>query len=108
MIGNPDGDADGNIPIEILAEQYSVDPISMSKVKKKFDEFDSDGSGEIDEGEFKDMLTFFMKVKSLDDVPPQRFQRFWQEVGSVVHLTVKITLIRKFCIWIKCWGCFKS
>ena len=88
MIGNPDGDADGNVPIEILAEQYGVDPISMSKVKKKFDEFDSDGSGEIDEGEFKDMLTFFMKVKSLDDVPPQRFQRFWQEVGRVVNLTV--------------------
>ena len=47
------------------------------KVKKKFDEFDEDGSGEIDPHEFKQMIAFFMKVKNMDDIPESRLNRYW-------------------------------
>lgn len=52
----------------------------MMKIKKKFDEFDVDGSGEIDPEEFKAMIVFFLKVKDISDLPAARVQRFWAEI----------------------------
>jgi Ca2+-binding EF-hand superfamily protein len=77
-IGDPTKES--TVSVEGLADTYNVDRSQMMKVKKKFDEFDADGSGEIDHHEFKQMLAFFMRVKNIDDIPEQRVARFWAEI----------------------------
>ena len=71
---------ESSLGVDYLAKKYKVDIGQMMKIKKKFDEFDVDGSGEIDPEEFKAMIVFFLKVKDISDLPAARVQRFWAEI----------------------------
>ena len=66
--------------VDALSKQYNVDVFQMGKVRKCFDEFDVDGSGEIDQEEFKGILAFFLGVTDINDMPPKRLERFWQQI----------------------------
>jgi len=72
--------ASDDASVDQIAKKYRLDVSQVMKLKKKFDEFDADKSGEIDQEEFKAMLVFFMKVKNIDDIPAPRIKRFWQEI----------------------------
>ena len=54
----------------------------MRRVRKKFDEFDADGSGEIDGSEFKDMVAFFMKAKHVVDISDEKLKDYWEVIDT--------------------------
>jgi Ca2+-binding EF-hand superfamily protein len=63
-----------------LAKKHGIDAPQIDKIQKRFDEFDVDGSGTIDFGEFMQMLVFVLRAKSVDDISSDRANRFWQEI----------------------------
>lgn len=65
-----------------LAKKHNTDVIAIDKIKKRFDEFDIDGGGTIDYGEFVQMLKFVLKAKPEDDIAPDRAERFWKEIDE--------------------------
>jgi len=71
-----------NRHIRQLARDQGMLLPDVEKVKEVFDGFDKDGSGEIEEGEFKDILCVLMKVKSESDVSATKLQRYWRELDS--------------------------
>jgi len=89
----PDAEERG---IRHLAREQGLKLPDVERVKKMFDEFDVDGSGEIDEEEFIHILYRLLKVKDLSDVPLKRLKRYWREVdvdgsGAIVF--------KEFLIW---------
>jgi Ca2+-binding EF-hand superfamily protein len=63
-----------------LAKKFDITPPEVDKIKKRFKEFDLDGSGKIDYNEFMQMLCFVLRAKNPTDVSEDRAQRFWQEI----------------------------
>jgi len=81
-----------------LAREQDMKLPDVEKVKRMFDEFDSDGSGEIEEEEFRHILRALLRVKDVTDIPLKRLQRYWREVdldggGSVTF--------HEFLVWYK-------
>lgn len=52
----------------------------VERVKQIFDQFDTDGSGEIEEEEFQHILYKMLHVRDVTDVPIKRLKRYWREV----------------------------
>lgn len=65
-----------------LAKRHDVSPLVIDKVRRQFDRYDTDGSGEIEYEEFLGMLMELLGVKSQDDLSRDRLQRFWAEIDS--------------------------
>jgi hypothetical protein len=65
---------------DALSKRYGLDITQIDKIKKKFDGFDVDGSGEIDHDEFIGMLVFILRAKSAEDIAEDRRERFWKEL----------------------------
>jgi len=68
--------------IRQLARDYGFWLPDVEKVKEVFDGFDTDGSGEIEEDEFKAILYRLMNVKSESDVSDKKLERYWRELDS--------------------------
>jgi len=68
--------------IRALARQQGMLLPDVEKIKKVFDGFDTDGSGEIEEDEFKHILYKLMNVKNTADVSEKKLQRYWRELDS--------------------------
>lgn len=66
--------------IRALAREQEMPLPDVEKVKAMFDEFDTDGSGEIEEEEFRHILYKMLHVRDVTDVPIKRLQRYWREV----------------------------
>jgi Ca2+-binding EF-hand superfamily protein len=63
-----------------LAKKHNITAPQVDKIKKRFKEFDTDGSGKIDFQEFMQMLCYVLKAKNVEDVSEDRANRFWQEI----------------------------
>jgi len=63
-----------------LSKKHGIDQLALDKIKKRFDEFDVDGSGQIDHDEFVKMLVYVLKAHSADDISKDRTERFWKEI----------------------------
>eukprot|EP00933_Yihiella_yeosuensis_P061245 TRINITY_DN64049_c0_g1_i1.p1 TRINITY_DN64049_c0_g1~~TRINITY_DN64049_c0_g1_i1.p1 ORF type:complete len:203 (-),score=37.67 TRINITY_DN64049_c0_g1_i1:100-708(-) len=50
----------------------------VERLKKAYNSFDQNGSGEIDETEFKNVVCSLMNARP-EDVSPQKLQRYWRE-----------------------------
>jgi len=50
----------------------------IDSIKRSFDKYDRDGSGQIDRNEFRDVVCNLMKVKS-ENVSQQQLDRYWIE-----------------------------
>jgi len=66
--------------IRQLAREQDMTLPDVEKVKRFFNEFDTDSSGEIDEDEFRHILYKMLHVRDVTDVPVKRLQRYWREV----------------------------
>merc|ERR1719247_40802 len=75
------GDPKANESYE-LAKKYNITAPEVDKIKKRFNEFDLDGSGKIDFQEFMQMLCYVLRAKDPSDVSEDRAQRFWQEIDA--------------------------
>lgn len=81
-----------------LAREHGMPLPDVEALTNFFNEFDTDGSGEIDEDEFRGILYKIIGVKTETDVPLKRLQRYWREVdmdgdGSITF--------NEFLIWHK-------
>lgn len=65
-----------------LARKSGFALTDVERVKKVFDSFDGDGSGVVDESEFREVLIALMKVKNPADVSEKKMKRFWLEVDT--------------------------
>lgn len=72
-------DPDGRHIRKLAREQKMLLP-DVERIKRLFDEFDTDGSGEIEEEEFRHILYRMLRVKNTTDIPLKRLQRYWREV----------------------------
>ena len=79
-----------------LARNHGVDVMSIDKIKKRFDSFDTDHSGLIDFNEFLLMLAQLLKAKSVDDISDKRIYRFWKEIDRDSSGSVTFP---EFCGW---------
>lgn len=91
-----------------LAKFHSIEITEVQRIKQKFKQFDTDGSGYIEENEFTSVLCSLLKV-SKDDIPRDRLHRAWlQAQGSNCQVT-KCTSshdggglnLERFLIWYK-------
>jgi len=62
-----------------LCEKHGLQPADLDKVKKKFDKFDEDGSGEIEQDEFELMIYSLVNAKE-GDISVARLNCFWREI----------------------------
>lgn len=65
-----------------VARKFSMPHSELERFKTKFDEYDLDGSGEIDFGEFQKILVQLLKVPAHLELPAARLKQFWQETDS--------------------------
>lgn len=65
-----------------VARKFSMPHSEIERFKAKFDEFDLDGSGEIDFSEFEKILAQLLKVPAHLELPASRLKQFWQETDS--------------------------
>jgi len=79
-----------------LASENQVPPQTIDKLRKRFDEFDADGSGYIDFEEFGVMFCQLLKVKDPSHFSGQRMKRFWQEIDVDGSGEVDF---QEFCTW---------
>ena len=89
------GDSDANESYD-LAKKYDITPPQVDKIKKRFNEFDLDGSGKIDYNEFLQMLCYVLRAKNPTDVSEDRAQRFWQEIDEDGSGEIEF---EEFCGW---------
>lgn len=72
-----------------MAKKYKVNPNYVETIKRCFDTYDTDHSGEVDVDEFKQVLYKALKIPTNLELPASRIAYFWGEVdgdgsGSVV------------------------
>jgi hypothetical protein len=79
-----------------LASENQVSPQTIDKLRKRFDEYDTDGSGYIDFEEFGVMFCQLLKVKDPSHFSSQRMKRFWQEIDVDGSGEVDF---EEFCTW---------
>eukprot|EP00441_Pelagodinium_beii_P016341 CAMPEP_0197659036 /NCGR_PEP_ID=MMETSP1338-20131121/45925_1 /TAXON_ID=43686 ORGANISM="Pelagodinium beii, Strain RCC1491" /NCGR_SAMPLE_ID=MMETSP1338 /ASSEMBLY_ACC=CAM_ASM_000754 /LENGTH=314 /DNA_ID=CAMNT_0043235777 /DNA_START=208 /DNA_END=1152 /DNA_ORIENTATION=+ len=76
------GDAKQVASIELtqeLCDKHGLKPADLDKVKKQFDKFDEDGSGEIEQDEFQAMIYNLVQAKP-GDISDDRIKSFWREI----------------------------
>eukprot|EP00927_Polykrikos_kofoidii_P051496 TRINITY_DN45295_c0_g1_i1.p1 TRINITY_DN45295_c0_g1~~TRINITY_DN45295_c0_g1_i1.p1 ORF type:complete len:715 (+),score=117.43 TRINITY_DN45295_c0_g1_i1:65-2209(+) len=66
-----------------IARKLQLPLSDVEMVKRVFDEFDANGTGEVEAEGFKNIIVALMKVKSVADLGPQRLERYWREVNTV-------------------------
>lgn len=65
-----------------IARKYGLNLPEIDSIKRSFDKYDRDGSGQIDRNEFRDVVCNLMKVKS-ENISQQQLDRYWIEaVGA--------------------------
>jgi hypothetical protein len=79
-----------------LADECEVPPPTIDNVRKRFDEFDTDGSGLIDYDEFIVMMCKLLRVDDPSKISQQRLQRFWREADTDGSGEIDF---REFCHW---------
>lgn len=66
--------------IRQLAREQKMSLLDVEKIKCVFDSFDVDGSGEIEECEFRNILYGLWDVRNEADVSDKKLQRYWREL----------------------------
>jgi len=68
--------------LRALAREHGIPIGDVEKIRIIFDEFDTDGSGNIENEEFFNVIMKLMNVKNPSDVSPKKLQRYWVEVDA--------------------------
>lgn len=79
-----------------VARDHGFNLVDVEKVKKVFDGFDVDKSGEIDREEFKHVLCQLLGVKKASDIPDAVLKRYWLEVDLDGNGSVSL---EEFVVW---------
>lgn len=65
-----------------IARKWGIPITEAEKMKKEFDKFDSDKSGQIELFEFRKLLKILLKVPAHVDLPENRVNAFWKEIDA--------------------------
>lgn len=65
-----------------IARKHGFPLIEVERMKKQFDMYDEDGSGEIEMAEFEMLLYRLLRVPRNEELPPNRVRQFWQEIDQ--------------------------
>eukprot|EP00440_Ansanella_granifera_P055467 gb/GFBE01060129.1/.p1 GENE.gb/GFBE01060129.1/~~gb/GFBE01060129.1/.p1 ORF type:complete len:360 (+),score=65.15 gb/GFBE01060129.1/:1-1080(+) len=65
-----------------LCRKHNMSVLQVEKYKRNFDSFDADGSGNVDESEFGQLLRKCAKVRADVEIPAARFKQLWKEADS--------------------------
>lgn len=66
--------------VKQVAQKHNMSEVDVDKIKKKFDFYDTDKSGEIEFDEFEKMMGSLLGLKDPGDLPAERMNRFWREI----------------------------
>lgn len=66
--------------VKQVAQKHGMSEVDLDKIKKKFDMYDTDKSGEIEFDEFEQMMGNLLGLKDPGDLPAERMNRFWREI----------------------------
>jgi len=72
----------GSMLARNLAKKYGIAINEVDDIKRKFDEFDLDGSGVIEYDEFRQLMLKLFEVKNPSDMPEPRIQFFWNSLDT--------------------------
>jgi hypothetical protein len=86
----------GDSLVYSLAKLYNVTAPTIDKVKKRFDTFDTDGSGNIEYNEFLQMLLVLLGARTVEDISEKRIYRFWKEIDRDSSGSISFP---EFCGW---------
>jgi len=65
-----------------IAREVDMPILDVEKIKKLFDMFDSDHSGQIEEDEFRYIILKLWRVESVKDVPVKTLRRIWRQIDQ--------------------------
>merc|ERR1740115_17212 len=65
-----------------IARDFDMTILDIESVQRVFNDFDTDGSGEIEEDEFRKIVLKLMKVKNESDLSERRLERYWRDVDT--------------------------
>jgi len=68
--------------VDSLARKHNISSVDLDKIKKRFDQFDTDKSGEIEFDEFELMMGKLLGLGKPGDLPRERLERFWKEIDK--------------------------
>eukprot|EP00929_Paragymnodinium_shiwhaense_P041918 TRINITY_DN21769_c0_g1_i1.p2 TRINITY_DN21769_c0_g1~~TRINITY_DN21769_c0_g1_i1.p2 ORF type:complete len:117 (-),score=35.17 TRINITY_DN21769_c0_g1_i1:271-621(-) len=74
----------GNKDLEIrdLCRKHNWNLVEVERYRKYFEAFDTDGGGDIDVEEFKDIIRECARVPKTVEIPPQRLEQLWKECDA--------------------------
>lgn len=81
LTADPAMDRSAAITYEVAA-RHNVSNIGIDKIKMKFDEYDLDGSGQIDYEEFEKMFCSILHIGNPRDLNQDLLKRFWSQADS--------------------------
>jgi len=64
-----------------LAAEMELNICDVEDIEREFTRFDEDGSGQIEYGEFRSLISVLLKAKP-EDIPERRMQQLWAEIDS--------------------------
>lgn len=83
-----------------LCRKHDLSIVEVESYRKFFEEFDSDGSGEIEEDEFPELVRKCAKVPKGVEIPEARFKVLWKEAdrdgGGSVDFEEFVLFYRKY------------
>merc|ERR1712003_21752 len=85
--------------IRKVAREQNIPILDVERIRKMFEEFDVDGSDEIEEAEFRHILYRLWNVKDVSDVPVKRLHRLWRELDTDNSGSIGFT---EFLVWYQC------
>jgi Ca2+-binding EF-hand superfamily protein len=83
-----------------LARKLDLDALDMDRYKRHFDNFDEDGSGQIEKDEFEEMLYKCLHIPRHIGLPQSRVQQLWsaadKDGGGGIDLEEFIVFYQKY------------
>jgi len=93
---------DSDVMVQAVANKHNLNPQELADIKARFDRYDTDKSGEIEEPEFGTMMCEILGIpEGAAVLPKDRLQRFWKELdmndsGSVDFIEFSEWYIKYF------------
>lgn len=67
------------VELDAICAKQKIDANGLDKIRRVFDKFDTDGSGELDKDEFELMICVYMGAKKAD-ISKDRLSTWWREI----------------------------
>eukprot|EP00931_Biecheleriopsis_adriatica_P089685 TRINITY_DN63774_c0_g1_i1.p1 TRINITY_DN63774_c0_g1~~TRINITY_DN63774_c0_g1_i1.p1 ORF type:complete len:342 (+),score=77.19 TRINITY_DN63774_c0_g1_i1:64-1026(+) len=70
-----------SINLQEICDKFGLLPNDLDKIQRVFDKYDTDGSGQMDQSEFAEMIVSFIGAKK-EDFSKDRLDKWWREIDA--------------------------